>query len=225
MKHHRLGFQRPSGTWANWLILLSLLAMSLGCAKTTTVYVPPRMDLAGYERVGIIGFSSNQDPELDRYVTEQFQNQIQGSQPGVRILELGSRQQVFQTVGATELDPETIRKIGQHYRVQALFHGDIQYSDIQTELNVSEKQILNAGFQAFLEATLSAKLRETDSGATAWGDSVTFRRKLGGAGFQEGGEIRWGLRAEEDPHRKLVPDMAHAVTEDFRGSYERRRID
>lgn len=225
MKHHRLGFQRPPGTWANWLSLFLFLTAFLGCAKTTTVYVPPRVDLAGYERVGIIGFSSNQDPELDRYVTEQFQNQIQGSQPGVRILELGSRQQVLQAVGGTELDPATIRKIGQHYRVQALFHGDIQYSDIQTDLSLSEGAGLSAGFNAHLEATLSAKLRETDSGATAWGDSVTFRRKLGSAGFQEGGEIRWGIRAEQDPHRKLVPDMAHAVTEDFRGSYERRRID
>src|SRR5215212_6746934 len=81
--------------------LLSLLTFSmliLGCSSTKTVRVAvaPRMDLRPYPVVGIVTFTSNRnDGELDRLATQKFLESVQAAQPGTRVVELGSQQEVL----------------------------------------------------------------------------------------------------------------------------------
>src|SRR4051812_30462080 len=80
-------------------LLGSLIGLFLvaGCAsntRTVRVAVPPRMDLAAYPMVGLVTFTSNARGELDRLTTQRFMQAVQEAQPGTRVVELGSEQQV-----------------------------------------------------------------------------------------------------------------------------------
>lgn len=83
------------------VVMLSLLAVLLGCSHTVLVTVPPRMDLRNYGTLGIVEFASNSDQAINAYATHQFQEHVQGAYPGTPILELGPREAVLESVGAT----------------------------------------------------------------------------------------------------------------------------
>jgi hypothetical protein len=78
--------------YAAFLMLWSLTIL-WGCSNTILVTVPPRMDLRNYGTLGIVEFSSNSDPAINSYATQQFQEHVQGAYPGTPILELGAARQ------------------------------------------------------------------------------------------------------------------------------------
>src|SRR3989442_9699977 len=124
--------------------LLLLLTMLWGCSSTVLVPVP-RMDLRTYGTVGIVEFASNSERAINAHATRQFQEQIQAAQPGTRFIELGDRDAVLAAVGARQLDPTVLRKIGERYGVAAIFLGDIAYSEPRTDVKIADLQKLEGG--------------------------------------------------------------------------------
>jgi len=210
------------------LPLLVLLACSaffpVSCSKTVSVYSPPPFDLNRYERLGIITFTDNADPSVSSYATEQFQNQIHSAQPGIPILQIGNQREVLGSVHAGRLDYEAIKKIGRKYDVPAVFCGNLQYSDIETDVRLKSLRDLNADVNATLHATLSVQLYETGGGASIWSDSVSWKRKLGEIGINKRGNVHAGMKGYHDAYRKLIPDMTYDVTREFRGRYIQKRV-
>ena len=202
------------------LIVCSLFA----CAKTALVYVQPRLDLTNYVRVGIIDFTTNADPSISRYATQQFQEYIHAAQAGIHIIELGTHEEMLHAVEANRLDSEAIQKIGEIYNVAAVFQSDIEYSDVKTDVNMRDIFNLNTKVQTYLYATLSARLNETGTGANVWSDSSSFKRTLAKFKYSKNGDASFGMSGYNDAHRKLIPDMVNAVTKDFRGTYVKERV-
>lgn len=203
--------------WAPMFVFVS-------CAKTASVYHPPRFDLTQFKRLGIITFSDNAKPSVAGYATEQFLDQIQSAQTNIPIVELGTEAEVLKSIGSNQLDVEAIKKIGQQYKVFAVFHGNLFYSDVKTDVHLQNITNLNANMNTTLHSTLSVKLVETEGGATVWNKSASWKRKLGNVSVNENTGISVETKGYEDAYRKLVPDMVRDVTRDFRGRYVKERV-
>lgn len=79
------------------------------------------MGLKNDGTIDLIEFTSNFDPTINGYATQQFQEQVQAAYPGTPILALGNRDAVLAAVGSTRLDAGAMTKIGTKYNVAAVF--------------------------------------------------------------------------------------------------------
>ena len=203
---------------------LTILIFSSCGGRTVSVYHPPRFDLAQFNRLGVITFSDNAQPSVAEYATDQFQNQIHSAQVGIPILELGTEESILKNIGSNQLDSEAMLKIGQQYKVSAVFSGSIVYSDVKTDVDIKDITRLKASVKTTLHATLSVKLTETEGGATIWSDSTSWDRKLGNVSVSENRGVSIGTNGYDDAYRKLVPDMVSDITSIFRGYYIKERV-
>jgi hypothetical protein len=201
-------------------VLLSCAAL-WGCSHTVLVTVPPRMELKGYGTLGVIEFSSNSGLGSAR-ATQQLQEQIQSAQPGTRFIELGSRETVLAAVGRNQLDADAAKRIGKRYGVDAVFLGEIAYSDPKTDIRVNDLAKLDAGLRTEVKGDISARLVETASGASVWSNSGWVRRQVGRVNVSEQGIS--GSMTKSDPREEMVPALVYQITHDFRPTTERQPV-
>lgn len=199
------------------VLLLVLVALLAACTRTVLVPVPPRVDLKGYGTLGIIDFGSNGERAAAGRATRHFQEQVQAAQPGTRIVELGSRDAVLASVGARELDPATLRKIGDKYGVAALFLGDVVYSEPSTDIKITDISKLEGGVRAEVRGDISSRLVETSSGASVWTRSASTKRQLGALSVSAEHGVSGGL-SKSNPRDEMVPALVYQLTHDFRPS-------
>ncbi len=213
-----------AGFWSLPLVLAAAMVMLLGCAHTEKVVVPPRVDLKAYPSIGVIEFSTNAEETLKPYVTQNFIQNIQSAQPGTRILELGSADQLLRSLGHSKLDPETIQSIGKKYKVDAVILGHLQVSQIKPKINVyTAAKALNA--RAYIEAALRTRILETGSGATCWTRATSGTTQVAKVNLMEAGPISIGVSDPKEKYGRLVPKLVYANTMDFRSRYEYRTVE
>jgi hypothetical protein len=200
--------------------LLLGFALLAACSHTVVVPVPPRVDLRGYNSIGIVAFDSNSDRATSERATRQFQEQIQSAQPGTRFIELGERQALLAALGAKQLDAPTLKRIGQQYGVAAVFLGDIAYSEPRVDVKISDLTKMQGGVRAELRGDMSARLFETATGASVWSNSGWARRQLGALSVSEQG-VSGGMR-NSNPREEMVPTLVYEITHDFRPSSVRQ---
>ena len=201
--------------------VIAVLAAALwGCSHTQTVMVPvpPRVDLKPYGTLGIVEFSSNGERALNAQAMRQFEEQVQEAQPGTRFLELGSREAVLAGVGAKAFDAESVRRIGEKYRVNALFIGDIVYSDPHVDIRVGDIARLEGGMRSELRADISGRLLETGTGASVWTRSAWTKRQLGTLNVSAQKGVSGDLHGSSSPREQMVPSLVYQLTHDFRPS-------
>ena len=201
-------------------ILLGLF-LAGGCSHTVLVPVPPRVDLKGYGTLGVVDFTSNSSGAAAARATQQLQEQIQAAQPGTRFIELGSREAVLAAVGRNQLDADAAKRIGKRYGVDAVFLGEIAYSDPKTDIRVNDLTKLDAGLRTEVKGDISARLVETASGASVWSNSGWVRRQIGHVNVSEYG-VSGTMTTKTDPREEMVPALVYQITHDFRPSTERR---
>ena len=202
--------------------LLALLAILWGCAKTVLVPVPPRVDLSRYGTLGVVEFSSNAGRGIEAQATRRFEEQLQAAQPGTPLVELGGREAVLASVGGTRFDSETVRRVGEKYRVDAVFVGELAYSRPKTDVRVTDISRLEGDVRAEMRGDISARLLEARSGASVWSGSAWAKRQIGRVSVSE-----HGVRAKTstaDPREEMVPALVYHLTGDFRPSTVRRRV-
>jgi hypothetical protein len=200
------------------ILLGSFLAC--GCSSTVLVSVPPRVDLKGYGTLGVVDFTSNSSGAVGARATQQLQEQIQSAQPGTRFIELGSREAVLAAVGRNQLDADAAKRIGKKYGVDAVFLGEIAYSDPKTDVRVNDLARLDAGLRTEVKGDISARLVETASGASVWSNSGWVRRQIGRVNVSEQGVS--AAMSKSDPREEMVPALVYQLTYDFRPTSERR---
>ena len=206
--------------------LMLALAFLSGCAsKTVLVRVAPQVDMSAFRTTGIIEFASSAaDSTVGQHVTRQFQESVQGAQPGTRFIELGTREHVLAAVGAQQLDPEAIKKIGVKYGVAAVFLGDITYSEPKVDITLADPLRLLGAVKAEIKGDVSSKLMETSTGASVWSSSAWAKRQLGSvrvsADFGVSGHV-----AQSNPRQEMIPDMVYHLTHDFRPTSTRQRVE
>src|SRR5262249_3984739 len=200
-------------------ILLAVFLAS-GCSSTVLVTVPPRMDLKGYGTLGVVDFSSNASGPAGARASQQLQEQIQAAQPGTRFIELGSREAVLAAVGRNQLDADAAKRIGKRYGVDAVFLGEIAYSDAKTDIRINDLTKLDAGLRTEVLGDISVRLVETASGASVWSNSGWVRRQVGRVNVSEQGIS--GSMTKSEPREEIGPALVYQITHDFRPTTERR---
>jgi len=199
------------------------LPILFACSHTQKILVPPRIDLKTYKAIGIIDFSSAAKSDLCEYVTQNYIQTVQSAQPGVRFLELGSKEHVLARVSRKELDLEAIKSIGGAYHVDALIFGQFSATDPKPHVRLSSTwQSMQAG--AVVEASLITKIWETDSGVILWTNSTARKKKVAGLYANTNGNIKFGASDPEEAYGHLVPELVYANTADFRSYYEYRKV-
>ena len=205
------------------VILLLCLPFLFSCSHTQKVLVPPRVDLKPYRTIGIIDFSITAKSDLREYVTQNYIQALQSAQPGVRLLELGSKEHVLTTVSRKDLDLAAIKSIGGTYNVEALIFGHFSASDPKPNVRLSSTwQSVRAG--AIIETSLISKLWETASGVTLWTNSTYRKEKVASLKADTSGNIEFGASDPEEIYGNLVPQLVYENTADFRSSYIYRKV-
>jgi hypothetical protein len=209
--------------FAGFIALLLPLAALWGCSHPVTVPVPPRVDLASYGTLGLVDFASNASPSISAQTTREFEQHIHAAQPGTRIVDLGSRESLLASVGSRQLDQQALRKIGEKYGVNAIFVGDLKYSEPKTEVKVTDIAKLEGGVRVELRGDISYKLMETRSGANVWGSSAWARRQLGRVNVSADQGVTGTARGSSSPREEMVSSLVYHLTEDFRPSTMRQQ--
>lgn len=185
------------------------------------VMIPPVVDIRDYDAVGMIELSSNARGNLHQFATQKLMGAIQSAQPGARILELGSEDRVLASLGLDELSFEAVQAIGEKYGVGALLVGRLEVTEVKPRVNLSTfLQSMSA--QADVEASLNARILETERGATIWTDSAQTRETVAHVSVIPHGPSEFGASDPEDAYGRLVQELVGTVTEDFQVRYEYR---
>jgi len=200
-------------------VLAMIFALLLGCGPK--VMVPPSIDLKVYENVGMIEFSSNAEGKLPQFVTLKFLEMIQSSQPGLRVLELGTKERVLKSVQRSQLDLKAIQDIGKHYNVDVIITGHLDITDVKPKVHLSTF-IKSMQVQADVEASLNARLFETSNGATLWTGSSQGKETVAHVSLVANGPAHFDARDPENAYGKLVKGLVKKVTRDLRVRYVRK---
>jgi len=212
--------RRPLGSG---LVLLALVAgLAMGCAKSAPrerVWIPPRVDLARWGTIGMIEFSAGGAPGLAPLASREFLAALQAAQPGTPVLELPDESRVLAEIGGHALDPETIRAIGERYRVDSLVVGRIETR--QAVPNVAFDSGLRwVTASAELQGGLDARIFETASGATLWTRSAHATAPLAHLDVSTAGVSGVGAADAGDAQLHLVRNLAARATADFWGTWD-----
>lgn len=204
-----------------WLFLVGvILLLSVSGCISPRVEIPPKIDLREYERVGIISLTSNAEGNLDEFATQEFLEAITEDQK-VGIIELGDGDSLLRSVGQRSLNPNTLRAIGEKYSVGAVILGNLEISDVRPMLKLSSL-VKHIGVKAEVEAFMTAKLLETDYGATVWTSSARDTETVAGITIFPGSRVFFDARDAEEAYGDLVGSLIRESTADFRVTYERR---
>lgn len=201
-----------------------MLLLLSACSKTVTVEVPPRVDLSEWPVVGVVEFTTETNKALAQDATQQFIMQLQSAQPGVRILELGEQNALLEAVQRSRIDPDAIKQIGLKYGVQAIFTGKLQVAEAKPDVSFS-RDLSTASAGASINGGLDAKLQETNTGATVWSNGAHGKWSIGGLTFGGKGISDVEYTDPNDKYDEMIRELAEVATNDFRPTYEKRKVD
>jgi hypothetical protein len=192
-----------------------------GCA--TKVQVPPRLELAAWSTIGIVGFGGDADAELAELATGRFLQMLHHAQPGVRILELGPEARLLSELGHSELDFEAIRALGARFGVDALFIGALELSQLKPDVRLSQG-LTSVRAAANVNGRLATKLLETRSGASVWSRSAHASANVARIGASTGGGLpSFRVGDPRDAYAGLVPQLVDQLGHDFYPTWTKQR--
>lgn len=205
-----------------WLVVS---AAALGCGPGyVVVQRPPRVDLHRFQTVGLVEFSVSDGYPLREEVTHRFLATLQGLQPGVRVLELGSEREVLAAVRRETLDAAALQAVGEKFRVEAVLGGEMTVSKVQPRVTVGEGGLASIAATAKVDGTLKARLRDTEAGVTLWTSGAHGTWTLGGAQVAAGARPTIGMSDPAQVYDEMLSTLVAIATEDFRATYERQRV-
>jgi hypothetical protein len=201
------------------LLFAPLLALAAGCAsrpEPPPEYVPPRLDLARYETLGIVEFAGKEKIGLGAEATEEFVAALHAAQPGTPLLELGAT-----PASGSKLAPDAVREIARREHVEAVFVGEIAESKGSPRLAI-DPSFASGSVTSERKAKLTVRLLEGASGATVW--SATSERTIpvvaASGAFGELPNVR--TTPVEEARAILVRDLVQDVTYDLSPHWVRR---
>jgi hypothetical protein len=206
------------------VLLVILVVMMAGCSakrQTTSIMVPPRVDLTQHEMLGIIEFSSSVKGELGPLTTKRFTEMARRDQGMVRVLGLPSTGKVLHTIGIGSMGPEAIRALGREHGVRTVVLGELTVSDVKPDLQIGAG-LRSGTLSGRVDATLAVEMLETETGASIWNTSARATHTVGHISVFRGGDFIFDAEDPEAAYGPLVDSLVTQVTRDFRVSWERR---
>ena len=201
------------------IVCLLITSILFGCGSK--VIMPPVVDLTKYNNVGLINFKSDAKGKLGEYVTQKFLQEVSRSQNGVRIIELGDEDRVLRSIDREEIGPKAIQIIGEKYDVDAIIMGNLRVSDIKPKVDITTI-VKNLSVKADVNASLSVKLIETDSGATVWTNIAEDQKTVAQVSVFSNKDIFFDAKDPDEAYGDLAESLIKQVTEDLKT--RRRRI-
>ena len=212
---------------AKIVLLMALpVLMTWGCSSTRiiTEELPPVVDLHAYRTIGVFDIEvSNQSAPLQRDATRKLIATLQNSQPGTRLLELGSEGQALAALGKSRLDTAAVKEICGRNGVEALIAGQMEVSPLNPSLKLGEA-LTSLSAKAVVHASLAVKLYEMPSGASLWSDVVSGKWTIAGFNLSESSLSDFQMKDPNEQYGKMVSDLVNAVTKSFRPTYRQRRV-
>jgi hypothetical protein len=202
------------------LSLIALTAVFVGCESYKIVTVAPKTDLKRFNTIGVITFFSANGPGLAQKATQRFIESVQNAQPGVLVLELGSKDDLLAAVGKTDLNAEALKAIGAAKSVTAVLFAELTVEEPKTTIGLKNLDLRSINAKESVKAALGAKLWLASNGALAWSDSARGEWTLARASLSS---IR--VNDYDEKYNQMVDDLVAAVTRDLRPTRERRLIE
>ncbi len=207
------------------VIAAILLGGVSGCGHTTTVMVPPRIDLKQHEVVGVIDFAcsaESDEGELTQLVTSRFIDAARRDQGLVRVVRLGTEEEALASVGQPRLDATAFKMLGEKHGVTTVITGDFTMSSLRPSVNLLQS-LTSVCVRADVQATLAVQMVEAATGASLWSESAGATRPVGGMSISGNKQVVLDVRDPEKVYGSLVNDLVWAVTPDFRPTWQRVR--
>lgn len=195
-------------------------ALSLACSHTPPrqqVRVPPRMDLSRLGTLGLIDFAS--DEGMGARGAREFLAALQSAQPGTPVLELGAESRLLAELGRPELDTETVRALGEKYRIDALIVGSLDSQRVSPRVAFDSSAAF-ATASAVLDGALDVRILETRTGATVWSSSAKARAEIAGLQVSDHGIASTGGSSPDDARQRLIERLVQRATADFWAHWE-----
>ncbi len=198
-------------------VAVFVLFVAFNCGKK--VMVPPRIDLLDHEIIGIIEFESSMEGQLASLTTRKFTQAIREDQGMVRIINLGTEQDVLSQIGHDKLDANAFKAIGDEFDVRTVFTGELIISDIRPNISMISG-LVHMGVSAEVDATLSSQMVETTTGASVWSSSASATREVGHVSVF-GDNFSFDAEEPEKAYGELVDVLVYETTRDFRVTWRR----
>jgi hypothetical protein len=203
------------------ILVAGLVLGFVSCGGSHLVLVPPAVDLAAAEPVGLIVFSvQNAKGDLDQIATQVFLQEATRDQK-VPVLELGKMDEVLGKVGLKALDPDASRAIGERFKIKAFFVGDIRISKVKPQVDLSGVLNGNLRVRASMDIAVTGRLLSTETGATLWTNSAALNGTLGMLSMSPEGVPYFGIRDKDEATMKLLRELMYELTWDFRPTTRR----
>lgn len=204
------------------LMIFLLLANLIFQNCAPKVWVEPRTDLNQYGTLGMMEFSSNAQGNLSDFASQKFIETLQFAQSGIKILELGSTQQVLAEINGDQWDFQAAKDVGEFYGIESIFVGDMNVGKIKPKIGflIIPSMI---DIKAEVNAVLTVRLLDTNSGATLWTGSAQASEIVAGISIMEGGSYIFNAQDENKAYGRLVNKLLQIVTDDFRAHQVRKR--
>jgi hypothetical protein len=194
--------------------ILVIILFLAGCSSRQKVLIPPRIELAAYNNIGIIEFTSNGEDRIRSRATQNFMQQIQMAQPDVRFLELGNAETLLRSIGANRLDGAAIKAIASTYQVKAIFTGHLEINLFKPEIRWNPTAT-TAKAEAYLEGHLTTKFVDGFSGATLWTLVSSAKKSVGAINLNRTDPIGIRISDPQAEKERLVHILVHKSTRDF----------
>lgn len=133
---------------------------------------------------------------------------------------LGSRRALLAAVGSRQLDADALGKIGAKYGVDAIFLGEISYSE-KTDVKITEISRLEGGVRSVIRGDIFSKLVQTRGGASVWSSAAWATRQVGRVNVSAERGVS-GTVQSSNPREEMVPTLLFHLTQDFRPSTVRQ---
>jgi hypothetical protein len=191
--------------------ILALALLSLSCGPK--VLIPPRVDLKPYGTLGLIQLESNAKGNLAEYTSQRLLRSVQEAQPGTPVIELGTMSHVLGAIGRGELDIEAIKLLNTKYGIGAVVAGKLDVQKVKPSIKIGAL-LQNMTVSAFVEATLMARLLETNNGATVWSNSAQGRENVASVSLMKG-DTWFDAKEPDKAYGNLVDQLVSVITADF----------
>lgn len=200
-------------------VLAPLLALAVGCAsrpEPPPEYVPPSLDLASFQTLGVVEFSGGGQLGLGTAATEEFVTAVHAAQPGTPLLELDAA-----SGGVGRLAPDAIRALAKREGVDALFVGEIAESKGKPRVAI-DPAFATGSVSSERKAKISVRLIDGVSGATLWSASSerTIPVVAMSGAFGQLPNVR--TTPADEARAILMRDLVQDVTFDLRPRWVRR---
>lgn len=200
--------------------LVALVAVA-ACGRARYEVIPPAVDLAALDSVGLIVFKAEgAKGDLDAVATQYFLQEVMAAQR-VPVVELGPLEGVLADIGRPGLDREAALAIGRKSEVGAFFAGEVKVTKVKPRIDLAAPLSKSLFARAAFDISVTARLVSTANGATLWTESATRQGTVGSVGMDNGVPV-FAVRDQSAAMSEVLREISFQMTWDFRPT--RRRL-